>query len=442
MASPLTLPQSPELYLPFYRGELVGIGASGKEVEGGQGRQLLASIQRCVQDGIRVLIAYGGGGPINALYRERYHADRPRKGGYACTDERVLGCAIDVHDQIEAALLGGLRDVLPEIPVDVIPPEAVICTYRDQENLGYVGDPLRIDHDIVAPVTVVGFNGFVGKQRVNVNKDDTMAQLAPWTVENFLVTPSGGIYTEYDPRAPDPRKLIPVLFARDITPEGRHPDVSDEDGTLLPKLRNAREMSADARTVITSGANIPAELYSVGGEGTLVIDSDKIIADHPTAKELAVVRYVIEQYEKAGIFRVRTEQEKRLALRHHLILREHTPLAGCSLIPYEDGSMELGTWWSGYNGMGRILAQNAKAQFLRHPFCHTLFALSMPEDPANDSITDPALQRFLQNGFRCQGRLSETQQKRSTPAHLRGYDTAARNPYLFTIARRDLLRVS
>lgn len=438
MTSPLILPQSPELYLPFYRAELIGIGASGKEVEGEAGRQLLQSVQRCVQDGIRVLIAYGGGGPVNALYRERYQEDRQRRDGYAVTDERVLGCAVSVHDQIEASLCQGLHEVLPDTDVDVIPPEAVVCTYKDYEKLQYVGNPLRIDYDITAPVTVVGFNGVVGNQRVNVNKDDTAALLARWTVENFLATPSGGIYSQYDPANPDPQKLIPVLFAQDISKDGEHPDVPIGDGTLLPKLRNAREMSADSRTVITSGASIPDELYSVGGKGTLVIDREKIVADHPTKKELAVVRYVLEQHEKAGKFRRRSEADRNLALRNHLILREHTPLAGCSLIPYEDGSMELGAWWSGYNGMGRILAEKAKNQFLRHSSCHTLFALSMPDYPDGDSITDPALQRFIMNGFRCKGRLSEVKGKPGTPQHLESYDTGARNPYLFTIARREL----
>lgn len=441
MSSPIALPQSPELYLPFYRDELIGIGASGREVEGEQGQQLLRSIRRCVNDGIRVLIAYGGGGPINTLYEERYGAKRQKVNGYAVTDERVLGCAIDIHERIQQQLLAGLREVLPDCPVDVIPPHEVVCAYKDFGHLQYVGNPLRVDHDLTAPVTLVGFNGFVGGQRTNVNKDDIARILAPQMVENFLVTPTRGIVENYDPEHPENGKIVPVVFAENIQEDGSLPGIAVGDGMLL-KLQNAKAMSADARTVITGGEDIPDELYSVGGKGTLVIDKRKIVAGHPTAKELAVVRYVIEQYEKAGVFRVRSQQQKALVLRNHLILREHTPLAGCSLIPFEDGSMELGTLWSGYNGMGKILVNKAKEHFLRQPFCTTLFALSMPDDPANEPILDPALQRFLRNGFRCRGRMSEAKGKKGMPEHLGTYNTGERNPYLFVLTRQELIATS
>ncbi len=312
----------------------------------------------------------------------------------------------------------------------------IICRFTDFDNLKYVGTPIRVDHDITAPVTVVGYAGVVGEQFVNVNKDDVAKVLAPRTVENFLVTPTQGVVENFS-APPAQWRRVPVMFADEIGEDGSHRKYAI-DGGMKPKLMNAKAMAEDARVVIAGGGGIADEIFSVGGSGTLIVKRSKIVADHPTNSEKEIIRFVIEQNERAGNFRPRSEAERAMALRHHLVLREHTPLAGCSLIPFEDGSMELSTLWAGYNGMGQILAAEAMEYFLKRSDCSTFFALSQRDNPEANVDEDETVRRFQRYGFRFLGPLSEVKTKEGVPPHLKSYDTNARNPCLFLVTREDL----
>jgi acetylglutamate kinase len=429
----LSFDPTPELYVPFYEGETVSIGASGKEMIGEKGDALVRSVCELVENRIRVLIAYGGGKQIDDLYETRYGKKRQKINGVAVTDADVLTCAIDVCDQLQRQLMQRLQQALPQgFDVDVIQPEEVVCRYMDFDRRGYVGEPIRIEHDITAPVTLVGFNGFVGKQRANVNKDDIALNTADRMVENFLATETGGVKETFDPAHPEAGKTVPVLFADEIDEQGTHPRYPLSDG-MQKKALNAKRMAALSRTVITSGGDIPKEMFSVDGKGTLVVDRSKLVASRPTAKEKRIVEYVIRAYERADKFRPRSQKDLSLALNHHLVLREHTPLAGCSLIPDPDGSMELATLWSGYNGMGKILADRAKDRFLATQTCDILYALGGGSKPDEE---EAAIQRFTRYGFRDLGKLSDVNPA-DMPVHLREYPKT-RNPHLFLMTRREL----
>ena len=130
MASPVNFPPTPELYKPFYRHELLGIGASGREVQGEQGRALFESIRELVAHEVSVLLVYGGGKQNDEEHMNRFGVPRQKIDGYAVTDERALPCIEHVHHNIRDQILRGLRDVLPRgCPIDVIPPKHVICRF-------------------------------------------------------------------------------------------------------------------------------------------------------------------------------------------------------------------------------------------------------------------------------------------------------------------------
>ena len=411
MSSPVSFPPTPDLYQPFYGHELLGIAASGGEISGKEGRALFRSIQELVARNISVLLTYGEMFP-----------DFP--GAY--------------QRETKDEILKGLRNVLPDdCPIDDISPEHVVCTFKP-DDCKLVGTPIRVDRDITAPVTIVGYYGVVDGRVVPVRKDDIAKILAPRTVENFLVTRTGGV-VENSSDPPEKQGAVSVMFADEIDEDGGYRNF-DIDGDKRKILRNAKAMADDARIVIAAGGDIPGEIFNVGGKGTLVVQRRNIVVGHPTAPEREIVKFVIEQNERAGNFRPRTEAERALALRHHLVLREHTPLAGCSLVPFEDGSMELSTLWSGYNGMGKILAEEAKRYFLSRSDCRLLFALSQLDNPKGEIAQDETVQRFQRYGFRFIGPLSDVKAKQGVPVppHLKTYDTDARNPCLFVATREEL----
>ena len=435
MPSILSLPPAPELYIPFYEGELISVKASGKEMSGEKGEVLAQSIAELVRRNIRIVLAYGGGAQVSQLYRETYGEDRPMRDGVAVCDGRVLQCAERVHDRLGLELRERLTRLL-DCEVDVIDPREVACEYMDFEERGFVGVPVGIENEMHAPVSLIGFNGRVGGQRVNVNADDIARLLAPRMRENFLATETGGVLDRYDPARAGEGTVVPVIFADEILPNGTHPRYAVEGG-MKKKLACARAMASHARVVITSGEHIPAEIFSVGGKGTLVVARERISAGAPMEKEKDIVRFVIDGCERIGLFRPRSEAEKRRAIDRHLVLRDHTPLAGCALMEHDDGSVELGTLW-GYNGMGVILAQAARGKFHGMSASYrTLFALTSPENEQNALEEDPAYKRFARYGFTFQGRLSDAVAGKRAPAHLRFYDTSVRNPYLFTYARPE-----
>ena len=249
--------------------------------------------------------------------------------------------------------------------------------------------------------------------------------------EHFIVTEAGGVLDGPDAEHPGGGTVVPMLFWDEMNADGSHPRYT-VDGNTQRMLMDVRMNDPGTRLVVTSAGDIPTELFSVGGKGTLVIARERLVADTPTDKEKCIVRYVIDRLEQLGIFRPRTGEEKNQAVDHHLVLREHTPLTGCSLIGYDDDSVELGAMWSGYNGMGKILAKAAQDKFLAmFPAHRTLFALTTPDDVRNPPENDPALRRFVRYGFRPAGKLSDAKTSGRAPAHLDSYDTGTRNPYLF-----------
>lgn len=399
----------------MYSGHTLVLKVGGTEIESPDFSTFVDDVQALIRSGVRIVIVYGGGEQIS----RHYGRPRTKVEGMGVTDAEVLQRGVlPASEEIRRKLLIALPEGV------VMPPEDIICDLHPNRQLGFVGLP----RDIALPeayLSLIGFVGQAGDQRVNVNADDIarklVEQYSSEVEELIFLTSAGGVLDRED-------SIVPLLTAERIPAilSGNDKYIT-ADGGMKKKLEEAlKALPLVGKVVMTKIAALRAEIEQWMGSGTLCIDNRQLQISSMQWREEGIFDAVHDEYVKKGIFRPRTAEELRKLKTHHSMLRvKHSPLGGFSLLP-QGKWVEIAAMWAGTigNGIGRMLLDAALAEAHRRK----TYALSTHEDAIRTFTTH--------SGFENLGLLSGAKIERpdDIPEHLATYDTDKRNPYLF-IAR-------
>ncbi len=424
-----------EAYNELYKDKVVLVKVSGAEIEGENFPKLIEDIRWLIEKQIRVVLIFGGGDQITQKYKDATGESRPKIDGIGVTTPEVLtkGVLPALGD-----IRGQLQKVLPAGTV-FVEPEAMRCEIHPDERYGLVGIPKEIDLPD-APVSAIGFVGTAedpskyppallektGAPLLNVNADDIavalVRQYKTLINELIFVTKKRGVEDIHGEIAP----LLTDVRIRRILADA-DPDIP-VDGGMKKKLEAILSvLQAVGKIAITDAKSLMAEIEKWKGEGTFCVDTKQLVFAGMLPIEEAIFDAVFEEYERSGKFRYREPAELDDLKHHHFMLRiKNSPIGGLSLVPKEDGWLELSSWWALAvgNGLGQILLDSAREKV----GANKLYAMAL--DPG-------AVEALKANkGFKCLGKLSEARAEHTDeiPPFLKDetkYDVTKRDSYVF-----------
>ncbi len=198
---------------------------------------------------------------------------------------------------------------------------------------------------------------------------------------------------------------------------------------LHPRMRAELGIVADAlevmpKATITSADELPGELYSWMGAGSLAVNREKLTMGSINPHEIPIFNAMYDYQVKEGKFRPRPPQEFINMRNAHSLLRiDKSPIGGASFLKKNDAWTELCAFWASTEGHGIV------------PMLLDQVPNSMQETDVYALSTDPgAIALFRKHGvFQNMGVLSKHRSDlpETLQTILQNYKTTKRDPEVF-----------
>lgn len=426
--------------LDQYRGTVVLLKISGKQLLQERIKQLVLDVKRLTREGIRFIIVFGGGEQIDQRWKQSHSEEkRPKaENGEAITTSEIRDYALDAYREI----CEKLRTLMPEVLI--IDSGSVHSILK--KGLQLTGEVQSIDLPDADGIVAVGFIGTVDKattaeapevqraleddRRVNVNADGVSRVLALRDdvrlniKEVIMVTETKGVLDKKG-------NVVPVLTIDDVNKilAGVHPMIEAKDG-MVKKLQECLLIAKKrGKAVMTDAGGIGTEIEQYKGSGTLIFDPVQCSLEPLTEMQEPIFDAVYAEHsgKPNSAFKTRSAEEIAALKRHHLLLDINgSPLGGLSMQRHGEWT-ELGTFWSEPpgNGLGEIVLMKAIERVRKRG--EKIFACALMPN---------AIRVFRKTGqFHDLGPLSQAlvEHADSVPAHLIHYPVKQRDPHLFIL---------
>lgn len=291
-----------EFYKAKYRGSLFVVKAGGRMIADKQSRlSLMADIKELTDDGMKVLLVYGGGNAIDNALGEA--GIEPRKvNGRRITGPREM----QIIKRVMAADLGfKVTSTMAELglyglALNATPPSWISVTPRPRDNeddFGYDGTISAVDFDKIqrsfkgVPFIATPCLSATAKDGININADNVAVALAKGAKARKLI-----FLSDVDGVLVD-GKTVPFLTDKDI------PDLIEKGiatGGMQVKLENCIDALNNGvkRIHLLDGFRphaLRSEIYDSEGPATMIIPEK---SKQAYLNEVAAQKAIKEMIEK------------------------------------------------------------------------------------------------------------------------------------------------
>ncbi len=265
-------------YLQAFKGKTFVIKYGGRSIQSDKGRRsILQDIVFLASVGIHPILVHGGGPHIDAKLKEQ-GIKITFIDGRRVTDEKVVAVVDEVLSGINRDLVREIREELKGQAVGLDGKNGLFEVKQKREDLGYVGEIVKVNSLSVTKVLKKGEVPVVspvskgkGGQLYNVNADDAATKLAEALRAEKLVflTDVNGILRDRN----DPESRIPTVRTNDVP---RLISKRIVDAGMIPKLEAAvHAIQKGVRKVHMVNASIPRalllEIFTDKGIGTEIV---------------------------------------------------------------------------------------------------------------------------------------------------------------------------